>query len=171
MKFYLVFLLLSAISASCLSQSDTRILNPSFAQKLQSLLKHEVPELSCEQLFKNQSKYLILDTRNEEEFSTSHLEDAVWVGYSSFKRSQLENIDRNQMIVCYCSVGYRSEIIGMKLHEAGFTNVFNLYGGIFEWINRNYPVYTEGCTPVKKIHTYNYNWSKWIDNPLFTKTY
>jgi len=32
----------------------------------------------------------------------------------------------------YCSLGIRSEVIAKKLKKAGYTNVFNLYGGIFE---------------------------------------
>jgi rhodanese-related sulfurtransferase len=37
-------------------------------------------------------------------------------------------------------VGYRSEKVTEKLQKAGFTQVSNLYGGIFEWVNQGYPI-------------------------------
>ena len=48
---------------------------------------------------------------------------------------------KSDTIVLYCSIGYRSEKIGEKLVEMGYGHVFNLYGGIFEWVNRDLPVY------------------------------
>ena len=36
----------------------------------------------------------------------------------------------------YCSIGKRSEKVTQKLKKAGYNNVSNLYGGIFEWVNQ-----------------------------------
>jgi len=64
--------------------------------------------------------------------------------------------------VVYCSVGYRSERIGEKLLDKGFTNVYNLYGGIFDWINNDYPLVDIADQPIQKVHGYNEDWSKWV---------
>ncbi len=77
---------------------------------------------------------VLLDTRNEEEYNISHLKNAIWVGYNTFNiHCILETIkDKNTPIVVYCSIGVRSEDIGEKLIAVGYTNVSNLYGGIFD---------------------------------------
>jgi hypothetical protein len=63
----------------------------------------------------------------------------------------------------YCSIGYRSEKIGEKLKDAGYTNVQNLFGSIFEWVNQELPVENSKDEIVKKVHTYNRLWGKWVD--------
>ncbi|MEL6718853.1 MAG: rhodanese-like domain-containing protein, partial [Bacteroidota bacterium] len=61
----------------------------------------------------------------------------------------------------YCSVGYRSEKISEQLLEAGFKDVSNLYGGIFEWKNQDHEVVDEkGAT--EKVHAYDRVWGFWL---------
>src|SRR5690606_42136192 len=54
------------------------------------------------------------------------------------------DIPKQSTIVVYCAVGNRAERIGEKLLKAGYKHVYNLYGGIFEWMNQGNPVYTSG---------------------------
>ena len=67
-------------------------------------------------------------------------------------------------IILYCSIGYRSEKIGEQLKERGFTEVYNLYGSIFEWVNQDKPIVDESGEETKKIYTYSWMWSKWMMN-------
>ena len=62
----------------------------------------------------------------------------------------------------YCSVGIRSESIADSIKKAGYYNIENLYGGIFEWKNNNFPVYNSAQKETDSIHTYNKTWSKWL---------
>jgi len=62
----------------------------------------------------------------------------------------------------YCSLGIRSEDIAEKLKKAGYNNVLNLYGGIFEWKNKDFTVYNSEGTQTEKIHTFSKEWSKWL---------
>ncbi len=62
----------------------------------------------------------------------------------------------------YCSLGIRSSTIAIKLKKAGYTNVLNLYGGIFEWKNSGYRVYNRDEKETEKVHTYKQEWSKWL---------
>jgi phosphatidylethanolamine-binding protein (PEBP) family uncharacterized protein len=73
------------------------------------------------------------------------------------------NIPANATVVVYCSVGVRSEKIGEKLIAAGYKNVLNLYGGIFEWVNQNLPVYKQNGVQTAEIHTYDNNWERWAE--------
>ena len=104
---------------------------------------------------------VFLDAREREEFAVSHIPGAVWVGYDDFDLARTNTFEKDEKIVVYCSVGYRSERIARKLQKAGFTNVTNLYGGIFHWVNEDNQV-VDAKGPTKRVHTYNEKWSKWL---------
>ena len=68
------------------------------------------------------------------------------------------------MIVVYCSLGIRSEKISEKLKAEGYSNVRNLYGGIFEWKNKGFEVFDSEGKETEKVHAYSKSWSKWLKN-------
>lgn len=94
----------------------------------------------------------------------SHLKNARWIDYNNFKLSLIKDLPTDKAIVCYCSIGYRSEKIAKKLIQNGYKNVHNLYGSIFEWTNLNLPLYNNNAEITFSIHGYNKKWSRWIDN-------
>jgi len=118
---------------------------------------------SLEENLKQDEKIYLLDAREKEEFEVSHLKDAIFVGYSSLELSALENIDKNSTVVVYCSIGVRSEEVGEQLQKMGYQNVYNLYGGIFEWVNSSNSVYQDG-KPTNKVHAYDSYWGKFLKN-------
>lgn len=104
---------------------------------------------------------LLFDTRTPEEFSISHLGNAQLVGSLEGDIDDLDDIDRHRPIVVYCSVGQRSGHVARRLKELGFTNVRNLYGGIFLWYNEGHPVYRD-MHPVNRIHPYKAVWGQFL---------
>lgn len=130
---------------------------------LKGLLSHSVPEVCIDSVQKNAMNYTWLDAREPNEFTVSQISGAIPVGYDQFKLSSVDSLDKNTPIIVYCSVGYRSEKVAEKLIKAGFTNVQNLYGGMFEWSNKNLPLF-KGDSLTPKIHAYNKLWGKWITN-------
>ena len=124
-----------------------------------------VPYISIKELLKIDG-VILLDTRKKEEFEISHLKNAVWVGYQAFSLDSTFNKiqDYNKPIVVYCSIGVRSEEIGEKLIAAGFTDVKNLYGGIFEWKNQGNPVYGPRGEPTNNVHAFDKQWGKLLTN-------
>ena len=95
----------------------------------------------------------------------------MFSGYKKFDWSILENTPKDQAIVVYCSIGFRSEKIGEQLKERGFTNVKNLYGSLFEWANKGHPIIDQNGIKTKKVHTYNRTWSKWVENGELIKVW
>lgn len=81
------------------------------------------------------------------------------------------DIPKDAKIVLYCSVGYRSEKIGEKLQKMGYTDVNNLFGSLFEWVNRGYKVVDKDGNETQKVHTYNKDWSQWVDETKAKKTW
>ena len=53
--------------------------------------------------------------------------------------------------------------IAQRLQKEGFTNVHNLYGGIFEWVNQGHAVYDLNNKPVNKVHGYSRLWGRFVD--------
>jgi rhodanese-related sulfurtransferase len=142
----------------------------SFGQKkldklLQKWNKNNVPYISVNELATQETKPILLDAREEKEFKVSHLKDAVFVGYTYFTlQKTLEKLpkDKTSKIVVYCSLGIRSEVIAYKLTREGYTNIYNLYGGIFEWKNANFQVIDTLGISTEKVHAFNKDWGKWL---------
>jgi len=107
------------------------------------------------------SEAIIIDTREKDEFEVSHIKGAKWVGFENFEMASVADLPKNTPIILYCSVGVRSEKIGKQLKEAGFKEVYNLYGGIFQWINEGNPVYRNEIQ-TSKIHPYSPAWGFWL---------
>ncbi len=111
------------------------------------------------------SQIILLDAREKKEFTTSHIKNALFVGYEKFnlkKTIQKLPKEKDTKIVVYCSLGIRSEDIAEKLKKAGYTNVLNLYGGIFEWKNNGNNVFNSEEKETEKVHVFSEEWSKWL---------
>lgn len=152
----LVFFCLAALSAYAQNPKG-------FDEMLDGLYSHSVAQVDRQALRAN-SNWLIIDARELEEFEVSHIPGALFVGFKNFSVDHLGSTDRAAPIVVYCSVGHRSEKIGEQLQLAGFENVYNLRGGIFDWVNHGFPVVDESGHEVERIHPYNQKWSKWIND-------
>ena len=147
--------------------------NPAFDDELDQLLSRSVKLTSVlilESKMKN-TNVRIFDARENVEYEISHIPGALNIGYENFDPSILYEVKKDETIVLYCSVGYRSEKIGEQLQDLGYTNVFNLYGSIFEWANKGLPLENSNGKKVSTVHTYNQDWSKWVDNPNIEKVW
>ena len=104
---------------------------------------------------------LLLDVRTPEEYGVSHIRNAQLANPATFDIDDFDDVDRDRTIVLYCSIGYRSGLLTRELLERGFTDVRNLYGGIFLWYNNGMPVYC-GSRLVEQIHPYKAIWGQFI---------
>ena len=141
-------------------QAPTHVSTRMYDLLLANLLSHSVPEISVDRLASKH--FLVLDAREYREFDVSHIAGALWVGYGDFTPIRLVEIDRHTPLAVYCSVGYRSERIAEALLRLGYTNVSNVYGGIFEWINTGHAVVTINGTETDQVHAYSKLWGIWL---------
>ncbi|MDT8347350.1 MAG: rhodanese-like domain-containing protein [Flavobacteriaceae bacterium] len=142
-----------------------------FAQKsidaaLKKYNKGDIPYISIDSLQKRLSKnqIVLLDAREKQETSVSTLPNAFHIGFEDFEMSKLEelSIDKQASIVVYCSIGVRSEAIARKIKAAGYAEVYNLYGGIFEWINQENTVVNARQQPTDSVHAFSKFWAKFL---------
>lgn len=136
----------------------------SLSELLKKHNSESIPYISVQELAMPKTEVILLDARETEEYNVSHLETAIHVGYDDFDiNSVTKQIkDKSAVIVVYCSLGVRSEDIGEQLKKAGYTNIFNLYGGIFEWKNKGYSVYNSEEKLTEDVHAFSKTWSKWL---------
>ncbi len=134
---------------------------PSIKGVLDKYNKGTVPYISVPELVESEN-IIILDTRETEEYEVSHLPGAVWVGDDEIDLDKLKSEITNPdaPIVVYCSVGVRSEDFGEKLIDMGYTDVRNLYGGIFLWKNTGRNVVDSTGTITENVHAYSKYWGK-----------
>ncbi len=154
MKFILFLVLSFLLITPCLSQK-------SIDKALKNYNNNSIEYVSVEEL-KKMNGALLLDTRQKEEFEVSHLKNAFWTGYKEFDIDLLTKKfpEKDTTVVVYCSIGVRSEDIGEKLKKAGYTNIKNLYGGIFEWKNKGNTVYDSTNTETERVHAFSKQWGK-----------
>ena len=133
---------------------------------LKKILKGSVPVISTDMLTNLMTcatGWIILDCRELVEFEISHLPDAKWVGYSDYSMLRVSGMPKDANVAVYCSIGVRSENIAEKLLASGFTNVRNLYGGIFVWANERKKLVEQNQKSTLALHGYNQNWAKLLD--------
>lgn len=127
---------------------------------LKTLLSHKVDEVSVQESVEAKNAVYI-DAREKQEYEISHIKDAVWVGYDDFDIARMDDVSKDKKVIVYCSVGKRSEDVTQKLVNAGYKDVANLYGGIFEWVNQGEPVYHDG-KETNRVHAYSKTWGIWL---------
>ena len=114
------FLLLSFLFISCHGQTSKAVHTldaKSFAEKLKT---NENPQL--------------LDVRTPEEYSTEHIGDAKNVNWNGDDfAAKAVAYDKAKPIFVYCKLGGRSSQAADKLAKLGFTEIYNLDGGIMKW--------------------------------------
>jgi len=157
-------IIVSFLTFITFGQNDGKPIDPEFKAELQKIYNHQVPTIQIEDYLRlNHDSLAILDAREKEEFNVSHLRNAINVGYIWFDMRDIYSIPKEKTIIIYCSVGNRAQRIAEMLIRAGYKNVYNLYGGIFEWVNEGYPVYTFNGAQTSQIHAYNKHWNVWLE--------
>ena len=68
--------------------------------------------------------------RNIDEYNREHIEGSVNVPLSSIDKIDYE---KDAFIIVYCQSGMRSVEAAKKLNKLGYTNLYNLDGGLINW--------------------------------------
>lgn len=109
------------------------------------------------------ANYVLLDARSEEEFKKSHLPGAIWIGDDSlvFNRANFDIGKREPRYLIYCSIGYRSQLIGKQLQDSLNFQIENLEGGIFKWNQYKFPLIDSDQNKTLEVHPYSFFWGIW----------
>ena len=100
----------------------------------------EVDTVAALQLI-NHKNAIVLDVREQSEYDTGHILNSrlIPVGKIKERVGELEKY-KDQPIVAVCRSGIRSATACAVLGKQGFTQVYNLTGGMQAWQKNNLPV-------------------------------
>ncbi len=93
----------------------------------------EITVLELKKLKDTHSTFQLIDVREEHE-----LEICEIGGEHILMAEMMDNLDRiskTKQVIIHCRSGGRSGAICQALEKEGFTNVYNLKGGIIAWAN------------------------------------
>jgi|694.fasta_scaffold67446_2 thioredoxin len=88
----------------------------------------------------------LIDVRTPDEFSKGHLANANnydWNG-TEFD-NQIAPLDKSEPVFVYCLSGGRSSSAANKMRSEGFTQVYEMDGGIMKWRGANLPETTDNA--------------------------
>jgi molybdopterin/thiamine biosynthesis adenylyltransferase/rhodanese-related sulfurtransferase len=95
----------------------------------------EVPAISVQELkrkFDAREKIQLVDVREPFEYEIARIDGSKLIPLAELS-DRLHEIERNDQTIIHCHTGMRSARAVELLRRAGFTNVFNLAGGIDAW--------------------------------------
>ena len=73
---------------------------------------------------------IIVDVRETDEYDSGHIDGSVNIPVGNISSI---DYDKDTKIIVYCVSGTRSANAAKELIEMGYTNVYNLDGGIINW--------------------------------------
>lgn len=115
----IVFLGVGFYSCNKSAKSDAKLLSPA---ELQLLMQQEGVQL--------------IDLRTPKEFQSGFIENAQNIDFlSPTFEQELLKLDKNKPLILYCRSGRRSAKSYKKWFQAGFTEIYDLEGGIVKWRN------------------------------------
>jgi len=92
---------------------------------------------------RSKRSFTLIDVREKEEVLAGKIESK---NYMNLSRGLLDisaskgALDTDKLIVVYCKTGSRGLLAANTLQELGFTNVYNLEGGIQAWMESGLPI-------------------------------
>lgn len=127
-------------------------------QKIKVKIKNEIIRFNCSiNNYSKQKKHLksispgkweqlldediqLIDMRNSFEYSLGTFKNAIGLKLKNFtdlkdRSSDLDLLDKNKKTAIFCTGGIRCEKAGLYLNELGFNKVYQLDGGIINYLN------------------------------------
>lgn len=142
MRKYLLILLLifggtNSISCSTEATSANRAERPI----QESSIARDISAKEFHDKYVNHKGAILLDVRTPGEVQQGHLEGAINIDfYDANFQTDLNRLDKTKPIYIYCRSGRRSGIAMKSMKEMGFSEIYNLNGGIISWTQAGLPI-------------------------------
>ena len=73
---------------------------------------------------------IVIDVRTGQEFASGYIDGAVNIPVDNISSVEY---DKDSVIILYCASGMRSSNAAETLVDLGYTNIYNLDGGLINW--------------------------------------
>ncbi|MDZ7716828.1 MAG: rhodanese-like domain-containing protein [Balneolaceae bacterium] len=99
------------------------------------------PQEVQQKLDDEEDDFVLLDVREKDEWKSSHIAGAQYLGKGIIERDIENEIpDVDQELVLYCGGGYRSALAADNLQKMGYKDVKSLQGGFRSWNEAGFPI-------------------------------
>lgn len=130
-EFYLLFIMviLFAVSSGCLGTTTEQPGKANF------------PNISVQEAkaMVDSGDVFILDVRTQEEYDAGHISGSTLIPVEVIG-TRLNEIPKDRKILVYCRSGRRSIEASKILVNNGFEEIYNMNGGIDDWIRSGFEV-------------------------------
>jgi rhodanese-related sulfurtransferase len=92
-----------------------------------------------------EENFILVDVRAPAEFEDSHIDGAINIPVADL-RTRHGELDKNQNIILICSSGNRSSLGTSILAQYGFSNLFNVAGGMTGYSAAGYAKECKVCS-------------------------
>ena len=103
------------------------------AQELDSIKYENVGPEDFLSIIRFKKNVLLLDVRLPFEYRHERIENSVNMPLARKFKKQADKLDREALILVYCTTDVRSKRAAERLYELGFRKIWNLEGGIEAW--------------------------------------
>ncbi len=104
-------------------------------------IEEVTPRAAAELLAEPPAGLVVLDVRTPEEFAGGHLAGATNIDfYAPDFRTRLDALDKDVPYLVYCRSGNRSAQAVDLMRDLGFSQVYDVQGGILAWTAAGLPL-------------------------------
>lgn len=102
-------------------------------------MKRLITIMDLKDFIDQQEQMLVIDIREPQEFNEYHIDGSMNIPLNEFS-SNIHKVPRKMPVYLICMYGLKSEGINVMLRQDHhYTNVFNVLGGMYEWISEYAP--------------------------------
>ncbi|URC12378.1 HesA/MoeB/ThiF family protein [Flavobacterium sp. B183] len=111
-------------------KSDIQPINREKFEAKYSTVENRVEEIDFQEIAEeiNKGEVLFLDVRNEDELPKINLKYSIQIPLNNLE-SEIEKLDKNQLIYVFCQSGIRSKIAAQLFQKHQFKNIKSIAGG------------------------------------------
>jgi rhodanese-related sulfurtransferase len=131
-------ILLSNITSGI--SGDNGLLADTIKSQAERAIKNVSPK-EAKELMGNENGVFLLDVRTKEEYNESHIKTAHLIPVQELEQN-IDLIPKDRNVVVYCASGKRSAKACGILKNKGLKALYNIEGGIRQWMADGYPVET-----------------------------
>jgi rhodanese-related sulfurtransferase len=121
------------------SKTELENLNKILSDVIGLVTEREIVDLDPKDCNRHLNEFVVIDVRNPHEWNDElgHIESAIHYCLHDNLKDKLEPLDRNQKYLFVCRSGGRSARAARIAQALGFTEVYNMEGGMLEWKHHN----------------------------------
>lgn len=109
----------------------------------ETVAQDQAKEISSKEMLKiiQSETVQLIDVRTPAEYSEGHIENAKNIDFSSTSFTKdITALDKEKPVFIYCRSGNRSGKSVKDFINAGFSEIYDLNGGMVEWHSEGFPV-------------------------------